>query len=91
MKEQVNNIIAESTVDKDKRLKLTNPTTEYELHKNLMKMKAVYGNKDRIRALPDILEEEVPVDFQRVPVNKVNFSQKYDKLKENTNLKKDME
>lgn len=56
-----------------------------------MKMRALYGDKEKIRRLPEIIQQSEEFEVGKAPVNKVNFTENYMKLYENTRLKKDYE
>ena len=93
MKEEINSIMATNAVDKQKKKELSEATTTFFLHKNYINMRALYGKNDGLRQLPKVLNEAPDMNFEvgKSPINKVNFTANYDKLKENTIFKKEID
>ena len=53
-------------------------------------MRALYGKNDGLRQLPKVLNEAPEMNFDKgkSPINKANFTANYEKLRENTIFKK---
>ena len=87
MKEEIQKIVQKSAVgaDRQKREDLSNPTTTYFLHRNLMEMRSLY-NKDTapVEKIPEFTTTEKAA-------NRQNFTANYDKLTDMTKFKKIIE
>lgn len=77
MNKEVENIVLKSTEDKFKKKELSEPTTTYHLHKNLLKMRALYSRSQESQTLPDIINQTSQLELGKSPANKINFSQNY--------------
>jgi hypothetical protein len=51
----------------------------------------LYGDKEKVRRLPELLEKDNEIEVGKAPSRKANFTENYLKLYENTRLKKDLD
>lgn len=91
MRQELGDILVTNAIDRQQRRELEQPSTTHFLHKNYLKMRALYHHSEDLdeRRLPKILQQDVEVELGRSPVSKADFTSKYDKLKENTMLQKE--
>ena len=56
-------------------------------------MRALYGKNDGMRKLPRLLKDDPNMEMEvgKSPISKVNFTSNYEKLRENTKFKKEIE
>ena len=66
-----------STDDKFKKKELSEHTTNYHIHKNLLKMRALYSRSQESTTLPDIINQTAHLEVGKSPSNKINFSENY--------------
>ena len=87
MKTELQRAIQDTAVNKKQQEQLSQPSTEYYIHKNLIEMKTLFGEKD-----PHHLKEGHPDVFAgQLDPQDTNFAEKYEKLATNTKFRKEME
>ena len=87
MQDELNDIVQSTAIDKRMKEELKDPTTTFYLHKNLMKMRALYHKGYNGHTI----EQNMPQVFEENAPEKRNFADRYTKLQEETMHKKEIE